>query len=203
MSFLKNALSNFLDGGASQAQSKNEASFAYNQQLLNTQHGLGMGWLQQVLAQNNEGFADAKANLANAGQSATNQILAGQEKTLAGNKQSLISKGLGSTTLGANLANQTQGQTNTALAGLAENIGAQNAGLTMQHTANQASGLQSLAQFAMSKVGAQNAITPQYTSSGGGLLGGLGSALGQFAGSYGSTYGKLLADPDGKTTEKK
>lgn len=179
MSFLKKTLTSFLDGGASEAQGKNEASAAYNQQLLNTQHGLGMAWLHQVLAQNDEGFADAKANLATAGHTATNQILANQEKVLAGNKQSLISKGLGNTTIGANMASQVHGQTSTALTGLAEGVGAQNAALSMQHASNQASGLQSLAQFAMGKVSAQNAITPQYSASGPGFLAGAGQAAGQ------------------------
>lgn len=177
MSWLKN----ILDGGAGEAQKKNEANSANLASMLSTQYGLGMGFLQQMLQQYDDSYADAKASLSSAGTVATNQIIEGGKQTNAANNQSLIDSGLGSTTLKQNMANQTQGQVSNALAGLGEQLGAQNAGLAMQHASNKAGGLMSLADFAMSKVGQQNAITPQYTG-GQGLLGGLGSGLGQMLG---------------------
>lgn len=180
MSFLKN----LLDGGAGEAQAKNEANSANLSSMLATQYGLGSGYLQQMLDAIDTGHMDAKANLASAGTTATNQIIEQGKKTLAASKQGLISKGLGSTTIGANLANQTQGETSAALGSLGEKLGALHAGLDMQHASSKAGGLQSLASFAMSKVGMGNAITPQYQG-GQGLMGGLGAGIGQYIGNKG------------------
>ena len=181
MSFLKNTLKAVWDGGASEAQAKNEANSANLPSMLATQHGLGSGYLQQMLDAIDTGHMDAKANLASAGTTATNQIIEQGKKTLAASKQGLISKGLGSTTLGANLASQTQGETSAALGSLGEKLGSLHAGLDMQHASNKAGGFMKLADFAMSKVPQANAITPQYTS-GPGLAAGVGSAVGKFFG---------------------
>lgn len=177
MGFLKN----LLDGGASEAMKANKANAAKNQALLNTQYALGTSSLYKGLSGLGAGTQAALTSLAQQGQLATNQIIAQGKQQGAANKQSLMDKGLYNTSVAQNLANQTAGTTMNALAGLGTQLGLAGAEIQMQDAAQKNAAYQNLAQYAMSKVGQQAAITPQYQG-GTGLLAGLGSGLGMLAG---------------------
>lgn len=193
MGFLKN----MLDGGAGEAQKKNEANASWLKGLLGTQYGQGSDYLQQGMQALDTGYQGQKAEVSKYGEQATNQILAGQKATTGANTQGLVSKGLYNTSVGANMAAQTQSVTNNSLSSLAENLGLMNANIEGNYASQKQQGFQTLADYAMNKVNVASGITPQY-SGGQGLLGGLGSGLGQALGSFamgGFGGGKMTETP--------
>lgn len=175
-------LGDLFDGGAKEAQQKNEATAASLQSLLGEQYGFGMGKLLEGLTGIEESYLKAKGALSGAGLTATNQILEQGKQTLAATSQDLISAGLGSTTVKGNAAAQIQKMTSTSLAGLAEKLGGLHAGVETQFGAQKQQALSGIADFAMKKVGAAADIAPQYEAIGGGLAPFLGQAIGSYVG---------------------
>jgi len=189
MSFFKN----LLDGGAGEAQKKNEANVAKNMAMLGTQYAFGEGQLMKGLAGLDQSYAAQKQSLSHYGTQASNQIIEQGTAAQAANKSSMVNKGLFNTSVGANMNAQTQAVTNSSLSTLGENLGLLNANVEQQHGAAKNSAYQSLAQYAMGKVGMQGQLTPQYQASGGGILGGLGQLVGQAAGGpIGGALGSLF-----------
>ena len=181
MGFLKD----FLGGTTGAATKANKAGAAANMATLATQYGYGEEVLLKGLAGIETGYANAAGILGKQGQAATNQILAGQKKTVDAGTQGLIDKGLYSTSAAGNLANQAQAQTNQQLLQLHEGLGAQQAGLEVGKAGALNAANQTLAQYAMNKVSAQANITPTYTGQPGalaGVAGAAGQALGSAAG---------------------
>jgi len=177
MGFLKN----MLDGGQGEAQKKNEANAAWLKGMLGTQHAKGAGYLQSGMQALDTGYAAQKAMTAKYGEQATNQILAQQKATTAANTQGLVSKGLYNTSVGANMAAQTQSVASNSLSSLAENLGLMQSNIEGQYAAQKQQGFQSLADYAMNKVGMAQQVTPQYQG-GTGLMAGLGEGLGSALG---------------------
>lgn len=193
MSFWKN----LLDGGVSQAQKANEKNAAIQAATLGQQYGLGESSLNKGLAALDSAYGAQKQSISQYGQQASNQIIEGGVAQNAANTQSLVGKGLYNTSVAQNMAQQTQGGVNTALASLGQNLGLLNANIEGQYGAQKNAAYQNFAQYAMSKVGAQAAITPQYQASGGGLLAGLGTAVGgALGGPIGAGLGSLFAGGD-------
>lgn len=185
------SIKNFLDGGASEAQKKNEANAAWLKQQFGADSGLGQGMLLQALAGLDKGYANAQGYLDKSGETATNQIMQQGAQALAAGQQSLMDSGLNGT-IAAQLPGQVAAQTNQALAGLSENIGAQKAGLAMGHAQSKMAGSQSFANWVLNKTQTASNITPQYKAEGGGFLGGLGELAGKAALAY-ATGGLSLA----------
>lgn len=177
MGFFKN----LLDGGASEANKKNAATAAGLSSMLASQHGFGQSQLLKGLAGLDTSYQNQKAALAGYGQQAAKGIIESGTATQAKQKSSLAAKGMLNTSVGANLAQQAQAGTSSALASLGENLGLMHANVEQQHGAQKMAGLQSLANYAMGKVGMASQIAPQYQA-GTGLLGGIGAGLGQIAG---------------------
>jgi hypothetical protein len=182
MGFLKN----MLDGGAGEAQKKNEANAAWLKGMLSTQHAKGQGYMESGMQALDTGYAAQKAMTAKYGEQATNQILAQQKATTAANTQGLVSKGLYNTSVGANMAAQTQSVASNSLSSLAENLGLMQSNIEGQYAAQKQQGFQSLADYAMNKVGMAQQVTPQYQG-GTGIMAGLGEGLG-------SAIGGLFSD---------
>ena len=191
MSFFKN----LLDGGAGEAQKKNEANAAKNMAMLGAQYAFGEGQLMKGLAGLDQSYAAQKQSISGYGTQAANKILEQGTAGMAANKSSMVNKGLYNTSVGANMNAQTQAVTNSSLSTLGENLGLMNANIEQQHGAAKNSAYQSLAQYAMSKVGMAGQLTPQYQG-GQGLLGGIGQGLGQLAGmAAGASIGAAAAGP--------
>ncbi len=202
MSFFKD----LLDGGAASAQKANEKNAAILSATLGQQYGAGANYLDKGLATLDSSYAAQKQSIAQYGQQASNQIVEGGVAQNAANNQSLVGKGLYNTSVAQNMAQQTQGGVNTALASLGQNLGLMNANVEAQYGAQKNAAYQNFAQYAMSKVGAKNAITPQYQASGGGLLSGLGTIAGAaLGGPLGAALGGMLGgatQPQQQTPEK-
>jgi len=182
-------LKDILDGGASKAMKANKANAANLAAMLGTQYGIGSSALYKGLAGLDAGTQAAMTGLAQQGQLATNQIIAQGKQAQGQTKQSLTDKGLYNTSVASQMQQMNTGTTMNALAGLGTQLGLAGADIQMQNAAQKNAAYQNLAQYAMSKVGQQAAITPQYQG-GTGLLAGLGSGLGQIAGAgLGSLFG--------------
>jgi len=168
-----------LDGGASEAQKKNEINAAWLKQQFGGAASLGEGLLMQALAGIDKGYESAKANISKQGEVATTNILAQGEQALAKGQQALIDSGL-SGTAAAGLPGKVAYQTQQALAGLGSQLGAQQAQLDVGQAQSNLAGSQNIANWALNKVNTASGITPQYSSSGPGLL----EIAGKVAGSY-------------------
>lgn len=193
MGFFKN----LLDGGASEAMKANKASAAKLSSMLGTQYGIGSSALYKGLAGLDAGTQAAMKGLAQQGQLATNQIIAQGKQAQGQTKQSLTDKGLYNTSVASQMQQMNTGTTMNALAGLGTQLGLAGADIQMQNAAQKNAAYQNLAQYAMSKVGQQAAITPQYQG-GTGLLSGIGQGLGALAGGgLGSLAGGLLGGGGG------
>lgn len=175
--------SNFLDGGAGEAQKKNEANASWLKQEFGGAKSLGQTMLMKALAGLDTGYTNASNELSKAGETATTQILGQGKQALAAGQQSLINSGF-SGSIGAQLPGQVAAQTNQSLAGLGEALGAQKANLATNYANSKFSATQNFASWLMGSVNTASAITPQYQAAGPGFLGAFGESLGNAAGSW-------------------
>ena len=177
-------LSNMFDGGAGEAQKKNEKNHKSLMKNLGVQYGYGLDkWLQSGQALDTA-FLNAKGAMSKAGDWSKKAIIEGGVQTQADISQALLDSGFTDSTMAANAKLQGQNATGANLAGLAESVGSQHSALEMAYGGAKAQNLQGLANFAMDKVKLQSDITPQYEGSGGGLLGMLGQVGGMALGGY-------------------
>jgi len=179
--------SNFLDGGFGSAAKANKAENAWLKGQYSASASLGESLLMQHLAGIDTGYANAKANLGKAGETATMQIMGQGKQALAAGQQALTDSGF-SGTIAAQLPGQVATQTNQALGQLGEALGAQNANLDMQHANAKFSGASTIANWALNKASTANAVAAQYVPQGGGVLSGLGETLGKGLGSWAAGF---------------